>query len=166
MSPCLPGETHRNKSSQNSSQVCSEALLSAGCSGTMTSILLDISVEIRIFLKKDISRSNGLRLISLSRSNRVSLMFGYAGMKVAGLEMCWRIAILPVLFSRWTSCTLVHFGALIQAVYYYRIQSKVYHLLEKYQSKKGADFIEGRLSPLPVFPLTVHFCSSSYGHKV
>lgn len=51
-------------------------------------------------------------------------MFGYAGMKVAGLEMCWRIAILPVLFSRWTSCTLVHFRALIQAVYYYRTQSK------------------------------------------
>lgn len=124
MSPCLSGETRRNKSSQNSSQVCSQVLLSALCSGTMTSILLDISVEIRIFLKKDISRRNGFRLISLSRSNRVSLMFGYAGMKVAGLEMCWRIAILPVLFSRWTSCTLVHFRALIQAVYYCRIQSK------------------------------------------
>lgn len=123
MSPCLSGETHRSKSSQNSSQVCSQVLLSAQCSGMMTSILLDISVEIRIFLKKDISCRNGFRLISLSRSNRVSLMFGYAGMKVAGLEMCWRIAILPVQFSRWT-CTLVHFTVLIQAVYYYGIQSK------------------------------------------
>lgn len=54
----------------------------------MTSILLDISVEIRIFLKKDISHRKGFRLISLSRSNRISLMFGYAGMKVAGLERC------------------------------------------------------------------------------
>lgn len=83
---------------QNSSQVCAQVLLSARCSGTVTSILLDISVEIRIFLKKDISHRNGFRLISLSRSNRVSLMFGYADMKVAGLEMCWRIVILPVLF--------------------------------------------------------------------
>lgn len=102
----------------------SEALLSAGCSGTMTSILQDILVEIAIFLKKDISRRNGFRLISLSGSNRVCLIFGYAGMKVAGLEMCWRIAILPVSFSRWTSCTSGHFSALIQAMYYYRIQSK------------------------------------------
>lgn len=90
----------------------------------MTSILLDISVEIRIFLRKDISRRNGFRLISLSRSNTDSLMFGYAGMKVAGLEMCWRIAILPVLFSTWTSRTAAHFRALVQAVCHYRIQSK------------------------------------------
>lgn len=88
MSPCRSGETHGNKSSQNVSQVCSQLLLSARCSGTMTSILLDISVEIRIFLKKDISHRKGFRLISLSRSNRISLMFGYAGMKVAGLERC------------------------------------------------------------------------------
>lgn len=54
----------------------------------MTSILLDISVKIKIFLKKDISHRRGFRLISLSRSNRVSLMCGYAGMKVAGVEMC------------------------------------------------------------------------------
>lgn len=124
MSLCLSCETHRNKSSQNSSQVCSQLLLSARCSGTMTSILLDISVEIRIFLKKDISHRKGLRLISLSRSNRVSLMFGYAGMKVAGLELCWRIAILPGLFSSWTLCFLDHFRVRIQLVYYYRIQSK------------------------------------------
>ena len=141
-SRCLSGETHGNKSSQNSSQVRCRVLLSARCSGTMTSILLDISVEIRIFLKKDISHRNGFRLISLSRSNRVSPMFGFAGMKVAGLEMCWRIAILPALFSRWTSCSLVHFRALIQpACYYYTIQSKCIIHGGKYQSKKGADFI-------------------------
>lgn len=34
----LPGETHKNKSSQNSSQVCSEALLSAGCSVSKLSL--------------------------------------------------------------------------------------------------------------------------------
>lgn len=39
------------------------------CSGTMTPILLDISVEIRIFLKKDIFHRKGFRLISFSRSN-------------------------------------------------------------------------------------------------
>lgn len=72
------------------------------CSGTMTPILLDISVEIRIFLKKDILHRKGFRLISFSRSNRVSLMFGYAGMEVSVLELCWRIAILPGLFPRWT----------------------------------------------------------------
>lgn len=66
----------------------------------MTFILLDISLEIRISLKKDISNKNGFRLISLSRSNSVSRMFGYAGMKVAGLEMRRSIAILPVLFSK------------------------------------------------------------------
>lgn len=71
----------------------SPALLSAGCSGTMTSILLDISVKITIFLRKDISRRNGFRPLFLSRSSRVSLIFGYAGMRVAGLEMCRRIAI-------------------------------------------------------------------------
>lgn len=59
--------------------------LSARCSGTMTSILLDISVEIRIFLKKGISHRRGFRLISLSRSNRVRLMFGYTGVRVTGL---------------------------------------------------------------------------------
>lgn len=70
----------------------SAALLSAGSSGTMTSILPDISVEIRIFLKEDISRKSGFRVISLSRSNRVSFIFGCAGTKVAMLEMCsWMV---------------------------------------------------------------------------
>ena len=55
------------------------ALLSAGFSGTMTSILPDISGEIRIFLKEDISRKSGCRVISLSRSKRVSFIFGCAG---------------------------------------------------------------------------------------
>lgn len=129
----VPVSLRWDTSSQNSSQVC-RLLLSAWCSGTMTSILLDISVEIRIFLKKDFSHRRGFRLISFSRSNRVSLMFGYAGMKVAGPEMCWRIAISPVLFSRWTSWCLVHFTALIQAVYYYETQRQVYHLLKNYKS--------------------------------
>lgn len=66
--------------------LCSATLLSAGSSGTMTSILPDISVEIRIFLKEDISRKSSFRVISLSRSNRVS--FGRTGTKVAMLEMC------------------------------------------------------------------------------
>lgn len=57
----------------------SASLLSAGFSGTMTSILPDISVEIRIFLKEDISRKSGFRVISLSRSNRVSFIFGCVG---------------------------------------------------------------------------------------
>lgn len=73
-----------NKSSQNSSS-CGQVPLSARCSGTMTSILRDISVEIRISLKKDISHRDGFRLISLSRSDRAALMFGYVGMKVARL---------------------------------------------------------------------------------
>lgn len=72
----------------------SAALLSAGFSGTMTSILPDISGEIRIFLKEDISRKSGFRVISLSRSNRVSFIFGCAGTKVAILEMGCRMANL------------------------------------------------------------------------
>lgn len=88
----------------------------ARCAGTMTSILQDISIEIAIFLKKDTSRRSGFRLISLTGSNRVCLIFGYTGRKVAGLEMCWRISISP--FCRRTCC------ALGQAVYYYGIQSR------------------------------------------
>lgn len=72
----------------------SAALLSACFSGTMTSILPDISGKIRIFLKEDISRKRGCRVISLSRSNRVSFIFGCAGTKVAILEMGWRMANL------------------------------------------------------------------------
>lgn len=63
------------------------ALLSAGLSGTMTSILPDILVEIRIFLKEDTSRKSGFRVISLSRSNTASFIFACAGMKVAIFEM-------------------------------------------------------------------------------
>lgn len=72
----------------------SAAPLSAGFSGTMTSILPDISGEIRIFLKEDISHKSGCRVISLSRSNTVSFRFGCAGTKVAILEMGWRMANL------------------------------------------------------------------------
>lgn len=108
---CVPmmlrDEPRRNKSSQNYSQVRNQLLLSAGCSSAMTSILPDVSVEIRIFLKKDTSHRKGFRLISLSRSNRPSLMFGCTSMKVAGLEMCWRIA-MPGSFSRCVSCSVVY----------------------------------------------------------
>lgn len=126
-------------------QVCSLLLLSAWCSGTMTSILLDISVEIRIFFKKDISHRKGFRLISLSRSNRVSLMFGYAGMKVAGLERCaeelqfcqcyfqdrplalwFTFEILP------RPCIIVGFKASVSSVGNYKLE-------------KRADFIWARL---------------------
>lgn len=72
----------------------SAALLSAGSSGTMTPILPDISVEIRIFLKEDVSRKSGFRVISLSRSNRVSFIFGCAGTKVAIPHVCCETANL------------------------------------------------------------------------
>lgn len=90
--PCV-FQVRRRKKNPHRIPLRSKALLSAGCSGTMTSILLDISGDITIFLKKDISGGDGFRPVFLSRSNKVSLIFGYCGMEVARLEMSWRIAI-------------------------------------------------------------------------
>lgn len=107
-SHCCPHVSQVGHIGTNRIPLRSAALLSAGCSGTMTSILLDISVKITIFLK-DTSHRNGFRLILLSRSNRVSLIFGYAGMKVARLEMCRRIAIFT---SAIFKTDFLHFGSL------------------------------------------------------
>lgn len=98
-------------------------------------------LEIAIFLK-NISHKNGFFwVISLSRSNRVGFIFGSAGIKVAILEMCRRIAISLGLFSRWTSYTRVNFRTPL-ALRYYRIQSKwITHWEFTHQRKQMILFI-------------------------
>lgn len=78
-------------------------LLSAGCSGTVTSILPDISVDITIFLNKDISASNGFGLIFLSRSNNVRLIFAAVAYRFQ--DSCWtgELQVLPLLSSQLAS---------------------------------------------------------------
>lgn len=121
MSLCLSSETQ----GQNPHRIPlrSVALLSAGCSGTMTSILPDISGDITIFVKKDISGGDGFGPVFLSRSNKVSLIFGYCGTEVARLEMSWRIAIFTTAIFTMDFSHLVIFRT-TDCVCYWRIQSK------------------------------------------
>lgn len=100
----------------------SAAILSAGFSGTMTSILPDISGEIRIFLKEDISRKRGCRVISPSRSNSQLYIWlcWYEGCNTWDGLRNGKFILIPL--SRWTYRTTVSFRVPILPVHYYRIQ--------------------------------------------
>lgn len=74
-----------------------------GCSGTVTSILPDILVDITIFLNKDISASNGFGLIFLSRSNNVRLIFAAVAYRFQDSCLTGELQVLPLLSSQLAS---------------------------------------------------------------